>query len=144
MSKFVALFGQFSSKQLKSLAKAGYTALSTDSPTETSIYPLAKDAKLPVITRRAAWDTLDHQLSDVTTTVGRDGNPREYNRNGGYTRDVLMCEEAHAILLGSGIGGRRLELIQSVGKPIHRASPEPEAAVIDIDAINRELQELFA
>lgn len=144
MSKLVALFGQFSSKQLKSLAKAGYTGLSTDSPTEAAIYPLAKEAKLPIVTRRAAWDTLDHELSDVQTSIGRDGNPREYNRNGGYTRDFIMAEEAHAILIGTGVGSRRLELLQATGKQIHRAAPEKEVEVVDIEAVNAELASMFA
>ncbi len=144
MSKLVALFGQFSSKQLKSLAKAGYTGLSTDSPTETAIYPLAKEAKLPVVTRRAAWDTLDHELSDVQTSIGRDGNPRDYNRNGGYTRDFLMAAEAHACLIGEGVSGRRLEIIQSAGRECHMITPAVGDIPVDIDAINAELNQLFS
>lgn len=144
MTKLVALFGTFTSKQLKSLAKTGFTGLSTDSPTEEAIYPMAKEAKLPVIVRRAAWNTLDHELSDIATSIGRDGNPREYNRNGGYTRDFMMCEEAHAILIGQGVGGRRLELIQSIGKEIHHAEPPAEDSPVDIEAINAELRQMFA
>lgn len=144
MAKLVALFGSFNVKQLKSLAKAGYTGLSTDSPTETAIYPLAKEAKLPVVTRRAAWEVLDHELSDVQTSIGRDGNPRDYNRNGGYTRDFLMAGEAHACLIGEGVGGRRLEIIQSAGRACHMITPTVEDIPVDIDAINAELSQLFS
>ena len=131
MAKMIALFGSFSVKQLRVLKKAGFAGLSTDAPTEADLYAAAKEAGLQVVRRRAAWEVLDHQYSEPTTGVGRDGNPREYNRSGGYTRDAIIVGECYAVLVGSGVSGARLDLIKHVAEDSHRPMRfvEPETVV---------------
>jgi hypothetical protein len=146
VAKFVALFGALTQKQLRTLSKAGYTGLSTDAAGEASTLEAAKAVGMTVIVRPAAWNVMDHILSVPTTGVGRDGNPREYNRNGGYTRDAMVVAECHAVVLGSGLPPSRVDLIQAAakeaGRPVRElveTAPEVpysyEAAKAELDSL---------
>ena len=131
MAKFVALFGSVSSKQLSVLKKAGFTGLTTDAQGELETREAVKKAGFTTIIRPAAWNVLDHALSEPTTGVGRDGNPREYNRNGGYTRDALVVAECYCVVLGSGLPPARKELILKVAGDYGRPVRELEEPVVE-------------
>lgn len=144
MAKFCALFGTLTTKQLRSLAKAGYTGLSTDAAGEVSTLEAAKAASMAVVVRPAAWNVMDHALSVSTVGVGRDGNPREYNRNGGYTRDAMVVAESHAVVLGTGVAAQRREMILAeatkVGRPVRELVEATVEVPYDFAAAKAELE----
>jgi hypothetical protein len=147
-SKLVAAFGSFTKDQLVALRDAGFAVLTTDSPAEADTRALARKAKLPVVERKAAWSLLDHPTSQVRTDVDkRTGEVRDYNANGGFTRDWLLVEEAHCVVVGSGVGTRRMENIQAAAEAHKRTvrvvePPKPVAPPVDLEAVNAELAAL--
>lgn len=132
MAKFVALFGSVNAKQLAILKKAGFTGLTTDAQGEAETREAVKKVNLPTVIRQAAWNVLDHVLSQPTTGVGRDGNPREYNRNGGYTRDAMVVAECYAVIIGSGLPAPRVELIHKAAGDYNR--PVRELVEVAVEA----------
>lgn len=113
---FCSVFGGLDRAQLLALSTAGFHILTADGPAEAETVALATKAKLRPIIRPAAWNVLDHSTSQVTSDRGRDGEPREYNRNGGFTRDFLLVAESHLVVVGEGVGERRLANIKAAAE----------------------------
>lgn len=107
----VALFGDVSPKQLQSLVNAGCELHSTDAPGDAFIRTGCHAAEHKCIIHPAAWDVLDHPTSRLQVKFNLDGSSREFNANGGYTRDVILASSVAGVILGPGLAPSRRKCI---------------------------------
>ena len=110
----VALFGEVSPKQLATLIKAGCELHSTDAPGDSFIRTGCHAADHKLLVHPAAWDVLDHATSKRQVKFNDDGTSREFNANGGFTRDAVLASSVAAVILGAGIApSRRRNIIDA-------------------------------
>lgn len=123
-----AVFGEVSPKQIAALVKAGCELHSTDAPQDSFVRAACHAAGHKLIVHPAAWDVLDHPSSRAQVKFDEAGNSREFNANGGYTRDSLLATAAAAIILGPGLSpSRRKNILESAtvaGVTVRELVPE--------------------
>ena len=93
-----------------------HTVVVTDHPNDASVAERAVEAKMTVVRQAAAWQTMDHPLSQQATRMNDNGETTTYNRNGGYVRDARLPEHVDGIIVGSGLSARRLEILREAAE----------------------------
>ena len=107
----VALFGEISPKQLQALVDAGCELHSTDAPGDSIVRAGCHAAGHKLLVHSAAWDVLDHPSSRLQVKFNDDGSSREFNANGGFTRDMILAGNCAGIILGTGVLPSRRQAI---------------------------------
>lgn len=109
----VALFGVFSTDQLTKLLAAGCELHSTDAPQDVSVRESAHLLGCPLLVHPAAWDNLTHPSAKPMVKFDDHGRSREFNSNGGYTRDAVLASSVAAVIVGTGVSPSRSAAIRA-------------------------------